>query len=313
MTRTLLVAPTGHGVGLTATCLGLVHALERQGVSVGFYKPLAQPRARGADQDRSTALVRLTLDPAAARADLRHPGGAGPARATSWTRCWRTSSPPPSRSSPSTTSWSSRGWCPGPASSTPDAPTSRWPRRWTPTCCSSGAPDGADGPRRTWPRRWRSPPAPTRAASAHRVVGAVVNRVPDLTPERSRRDPGAAGPPRPRPGRRGAVPPRAGLAAGLRRRRAASTSGCSTRASRTGGSRTVIVGAQAVPGILPAAARGAAAHRAGGPRRDHPQRLPRRDERHPLRRAAAHPRRRAGPAGLGAVPPGAAPRDCPSC
>jgi phosphate acetyltransferase len=60
VTRTLLVAPTGHGVGLTATCLGLVHALERQGVSVGFYKPLAQPRARGADQDRSTALVRLT-------------------------------------------------------------------------------------------------------------------------------------------------------------------------------------------------------------------------------------------------------------
>lgn len=60
MTRTLLVAPTSHGVGLTATCLGLVHALERQGVSVGFYKPLAQPRARGADEDRSTALVRLT-------------------------------------------------------------------------------------------------------------------------------------------------------------------------------------------------------------------------------------------------------------
>lgn len=60
MTRTLLVVPTGHGVGLTATCLGLVHALERQGVKVGFYKPLAQPRARGADHDRSTALVRLT-------------------------------------------------------------------------------------------------------------------------------------------------------------------------------------------------------------------------------------------------------------
>ena len=55
-----------------------------------------------------------------------------------------------------------------------------------------------------------------------------------------------------------------------------------------------------------AAARGPAAHRAGGPRRDHPQRLPRRDERHPLRRAPAHPRRRAGPAGLGAVPAGAA-------
>jgi phosphate acetyltransferase len=60
VTRTLLVAPTGHGVGLTATCLGLVHALDRQGVKVGFYKPLAQPRASGPALDRSTALVRLT-------------------------------------------------------------------------------------------------------------------------------------------------------------------------------------------------------------------------------------------------------------
>lgn len=60
MTRILLVAPTGHGVGLTATCLGLVHALESRGVKVGFYKPLAQPRSRDEGEDRSTALVRLT-------------------------------------------------------------------------------------------------------------------------------------------------------------------------------------------------------------------------------------------------------------
>jgi phosphate acetyltransferase len=60
MSRTVLVVPTGHGVGLTATCLGLVHALESQGVNVGFYKPLGQPRARGAGVDRSTALIRLT-------------------------------------------------------------------------------------------------------------------------------------------------------------------------------------------------------------------------------------------------------------
>ncbi len=60
MTRTLLVAPTGHGVGLTAVCLGLVHALQQQGVDVGFYKPLSQPRPDGAAVDRSTALVRLT-------------------------------------------------------------------------------------------------------------------------------------------------------------------------------------------------------------------------------------------------------------
>ena len=60
MTRTLLVVPTGHGVGLTASCLGLVSALRRQGVDVGFGKPLAQPRAPGTGADRSTALMTLT-------------------------------------------------------------------------------------------------------------------------------------------------------------------------------------------------------------------------------------------------------------
>lgn len=58
MARTLLVVPTSHGVGLTATCLGLLHALELRGVDVGFLKPLAQRRADGRS-DRSTALVRL--------------------------------------------------------------------------------------------------------------------------------------------------------------------------------------------------------------------------------------------------------------
>jgi len=60
VTRTLLVVPTGHGVGLMASCLGLVNALQRQGVDVGFGKPLAQPRADGTDADRSTALMTLT-------------------------------------------------------------------------------------------------------------------------------------------------------------------------------------------------------------------------------------------------------------
>jgi phosphate acetyltransferase len=60
VTRTVLVAPTGHGVGLTATCLGLVGALQERGVDVGFFKPLAQPQARGTGSDRSTALIRLT-------------------------------------------------------------------------------------------------------------------------------------------------------------------------------------------------------------------------------------------------------------
>jgi phosphate acetyltransferase len=37
-----------------------VNALQQRGVDVGFYKPLGQPRARGAGPDRSTALIRLT-------------------------------------------------------------------------------------------------------------------------------------------------------------------------------------------------------------------------------------------------------------
>lgn len=58
MTRVLLVAPTGHRVGLTSTCLGLVAALDRAGVAVGFVKPIAQPRGGG--DDHSAELVRVT-------------------------------------------------------------------------------------------------------------------------------------------------------------------------------------------------------------------------------------------------------------
>ena len=60
MTSIVLVVPTGHGVGLTATCLGLVEALLQQAVNVGFYKPLAQPRPMVPATDRSTGLIRLT-------------------------------------------------------------------------------------------------------------------------------------------------------------------------------------------------------------------------------------------------------------
>src|SRR5580693_2760473 len=56
MVRSLLVVPTGAGVGLARTCLGLVRALDRQGVNVAFVKPVAQPRADGGP-DRSVGLV----------------------------------------------------------------------------------------------------------------------------------------------------------------------------------------------------------------------------------------------------------------
>ncbi len=62
MPHTLLVAPTGRQVGLTTSCLGLVRALDRQGVRVAFAKPIA---ARG--DDRALALMKLgaRLDPPA--------------------------------------------------------------------------------------------------------------------------------------------------------------------------------------------------------------------------------------------------------
>lgn len=55
--KTILLVPTGEGVGLTSACLGLIYALECQGVKAGFLKPFSQD-----DQcntaDPTTALYR---------------------------------------------------------------------------------------------------------------------------------------------------------------------------------------------------------------------------------------------------------------
>ncbi len=40
--KTLFIAPTRNGVGLSSTSLGLTRALERQGLKVAFFKPIAQ-------------------------------------------------------------------------------------------------------------------------------------------------------------------------------------------------------------------------------------------------------------------------------
>jgi len=56
MPRTLLIVPTGHGVGLTSTALALVAACERQNVRVGFAKPIAQ--RDDVEGERSSALIR---------------------------------------------------------------------------------------------------------------------------------------------------------------------------------------------------------------------------------------------------------------
>ncbi len=54
--KTILLVPTGEGVGLTSACLGLIYALECQGVKAGFVKPFSQETSDTAD--RTTALYR---------------------------------------------------------------------------------------------------------------------------------------------------------------------------------------------------------------------------------------------------------------
>ena len=59
--KTILLVPTGEGVGLTSACLGLIYALECQGVRAGFLKPFSQEHV--ADTlDRTTALYRHLFD-----------------------------------------------------------------------------------------------------------------------------------------------------------------------------------------------------------------------------------------------------------
>lgn len=52
--KTILLVPTGEGVGLTSACLGFIYALECQGIKAGFLKPFSQEYSDAAD--RTTAL-----------------------------------------------------------------------------------------------------------------------------------------------------------------------------------------------------------------------------------------------------------------
>ncbi|MBC7183121.1 MAG: AAA family ATPase, partial [Marinobacter sp.] len=63
MAKSLFIAPTSMDSGLTSVCLGLLRALERVGVSVGFYKPFCQSVHQAESmhndgQDTSVAFVR---------------------------------------------------------------------------------------------------------------------------------------------------------------------------------------------------------------------------------------------------------------
>ena len=58
MNQNFYIAPVGFRVGLTSICLGLVHALDRKGVRVTFFKPIAQLYEGDVGPERSTHLIR---------------------------------------------------------------------------------------------------------------------------------------------------------------------------------------------------------------------------------------------------------------
>jgi phosphate acetyltransferase len=66
MKHAFFLAPAGTGVGLTTVALGLVNALDRRGVRVAFFKPIAQASEGDSGPERSTLFIRktTTLQPA---------------------------------------------------------------------------------------------------------------------------------------------------------------------------------------------------------------------------------------------------------
>ena len=58
MARTVMLIPLEVGVGVACVALGIFRAMERHGVSVNFYKPVAQPKPGSAVLSRSVEIVR---------------------------------------------------------------------------------------------------------------------------------------------------------------------------------------------------------------------------------------------------------------
>lgn len=58
MARTIMLIPIGSGVGVTSVSLGMVRAMERHGVNVSFFKPVAQPRPGQSGPETSSAVIR---------------------------------------------------------------------------------------------------------------------------------------------------------------------------------------------------------------------------------------------------------------
>ncbi|PQQ35106.1 phosphate acetyltransferase [Photorhabdus luminescens] len=57
MSRTIMLIPTSTSVGLTSVSLGVIRSMEQKGVSLSVFKPIAQSRCCGA-QDQTTTIIR---------------------------------------------------------------------------------------------------------------------------------------------------------------------------------------------------------------------------------------------------------------
>jgi phosphate acetyltransferase len=61
MKHTFFLAASGAGVGLTSVCLGVVRALDRRGIRVGFCKPISQNQTLFDEADPSAVFLRATM------------------------------------------------------------------------------------------------------------------------------------------------------------------------------------------------------------------------------------------------------------
>lgn len=58
MSRTIILIPTGSGVGLTSVSLGVIRAMEQQGIHLSVFRPIIQPRASNDSGDQTATIIR---------------------------------------------------------------------------------------------------------------------------------------------------------------------------------------------------------------------------------------------------------------
>ncbi len=66
-----MLIPTGTSVGLTSVSLGVIRAMERKGVRLSVFKPIAQPRSGGDAPDQTTTIVRASSSTTTAAEPLK--------------------------------------------------------------------------------------------------------------------------------------------------------------------------------------------------------------------------------------------------